>query len=165
VDDYYGDGLKADFGVPVPRRDEAAISEDAVSAVRCGLEMGDALGRLNARWRSAGLPTARLRVGIVTGPAVVGSLGGRRKLKYTSVGDTPNTAARLEAFDRAGFATETDTTVRVLVGEETQRRVADRFELASLGSQALKGKGHATTIFRVLGPRAPATDEPGGGSP
>ena len=75
VDDYVGDGIKANFGVPLASRSETAIAADAVRAVECALDMGSELERLNAEWESQGLPTARQRIGLCTGPVVVGSLG------------------------------------------------------------------------------------------
>jgi len=98
VDDYAGDGVKANFGFPVPSESEAEIDERARAAVRCALAMGARMDALNASWRERGLPTGRCRVGVFTGPAVVGCIGGDRSLKLTSVGDTINTAARLEGF-------------------------------------------------------------------
>ena len=109
VDDYAGDGIKANFGFPVPRRTEAEIDGDAVKAVRCALAMHDAMLRLNDDWARRRLPTGRLRIGIYTGPAVIGALGGDESLKFTSVGDTVNTASRLENFDSQSFSFDTST--------------------------------------------------------
>ncbi len=150
VHDFLGDGLMASFGLPVPRESEAEIDADAVNAVECALAMGEALDELNEAWAREGKPTARLRVGLLTGPVVVGSIGGADRMKYAAVGDTVNTAARLEAFDKAGFEAE-DTTCRVLVGEATLERIGDRFETRGVGDHTLKGKGEAVAIHRVLG--------------
>jgi adenylate cyclase len=57
VDNYIGNSTKADFGVPVPRTDEAAISRDAVAAVDWALAMERELKRLNAVWQQQNLPT------------------------------------------------------------------------------------------------------------
>jgi adenylate cyclase len=103
VDDYAGDGIKANFGVPVGRTEEDEIAPDAVNAVSCALAMGRELERLDRRWRDQRLPPAQMRIGIHTGMAAVGKIGSRHHLKYTSVGDTINVAARLESFDRTGF--------------------------------------------------------------
>ena len=56
VDDYFGDGIKADFGIPVPRREEKEVDQDARSAVEAALAMASALGELNAGYRRRGLP-------------------------------------------------------------------------------------------------------------
>ena len=63
VDNYIGDAIKADFGVPLPRTAEAEISRDAVAAVDCALAMEKELKRLNAVWQQQHLPTVEMRIG------------------------------------------------------------------------------------------------------
>jgi adenylate cyclase len=152
VDGYWGDAIKADFGAPVPRETEAEIDRDAVNAVRCALAMADAMRALIPAWQARGLPPVRTRIGIFTGPAVAGSQGSESRQKYTSIGDTVNTAARLESFDKESFAAEKDPTAcRILIGEPTRLRVGNAFRLESLGVHAVKGKGEKIAIHRVLG--------------
>lgn len=148
VNDFLGDGLMATFGAPIPRQDDEGVAQDAVAAVECALAMEKALEELNAGWREDGLPTARLRVGILTGAAAIGTIGSEEHLKYATVGNTVNTAARLETFDKGSFEEE-DTTCRILVGQATLDRLGDRFETSCLGDHVLKGKGEAVTIYRV----------------
>jgi adenylate cyclase len=151
VDDYAGDGIKANFGFPVPSTSEEEIDEQARAAIRCALAMGERMDALNATWRERGLPTGRCRVGIHTGPAVVGCIGGDRSLKLTSVGDTINTAARLEGFAKDDFLSESaSASFRILVGPDTRRRADDAFEFVALGAHALKGKSEPMEIFRVV---------------
>lgn len=150
VHDFLGDGLMASWGLPFPRESETEIDEDARRAVRCALAMGEALERLNAAWSREGRPTARLRVGILTGPVVVGAIGGEERMKYAAVGNTVNTAARLESFDKVGFENE-ESTFRVLVGQETWERLGDVFVTRCLGDHVLKGRGEPVTIHRVEG--------------
>jgi adenylate cyclase len=155
VNDFLGDGIMASFGVPVPSTTEDQIRQDAIHAVECALAMGEALETLNAGWRERGQPTARMRVGILTGAAVVGHIGSERRMKYATVGNTVNTAARLESFDKEPFELEPEqSTVRILIGQATADRVGDRFVLRCLGEHVLKGKGEKITIHRVLGRRA-----------
>ena len=152
VDDYAGDGIKANFGFPIPSTTEAAIARDARNAVDCALAMGAAMDRLNADWRARGLPTGRVRVGIFTGPAVVGILGGRKSMKYTTVGDTVNTAARLESFAKDDFSSQAERSDwRILIGDTTLRYLDGAVRSEDLGSHALKGKHETTRIYRVLG--------------
>lgn len=154
VNDFIGDGLMANFGVPVPRESEQEISADAVNAVACALQMERELVRLNERWRRAGLPTGRMRVGIFTGPAVVGAYGSEQHLKYTSVGATVNTASRLESFDKLGFETEPEPReARILVGEPTWKRLGGRFRGECIGAHQLKGNSEPVTIYRIHGRR------------
>jgi len=152
VDDYAGDGIKANFGFPIPSTTEAAIRRDAQNAVRCALAMGAAMDRLNANWRARGQPTGRVRVGIFTGPAVVGSLGGRESMKYTTVGDTVNTAARLESFSKDAFSSDAEhADWRILIGDTTMQYLNGAFRTEDLGSHSLKGKQESIRIHRVLG--------------
>jgi len=152
VDDYAGDGIKANFGFPIPSTGEDAIRHDAQNAVKCALAMGAAMDRLNEDWRKRGLPTGRVRVGIFTGPAVVGILGGRKSMKYTTVGDTVNTAARLESFAKDDFSSQTERSDwRILIGDTTMQYLDEGLRVEDLGSHALKGKHETTRIYRVLG--------------
>jgi len=152
VDDYAGDGIKANFGFPIPSTGEDAIGKDAQNAVQCALAMGAAMDRLNADWRARGLPTGRVRVGIFTGPAVVGILGGRKSMKYTTVGDTVNTAARLESFAKDDFSAQTERgDWRILIGDTTMQYLDGAFRTEDLGSHALKGKNETTRIYRIVG--------------
>jgi len=152
VDDYAGDGIKANFGFPVPATNEDEIARDARNAVRCALAMGEEMTRLNAKWQAEGLDRGRMRIGLYTGPATMGAIGGSRSLKYTTVGDAINTAARLETFDKESFASDPEARVsRVLVGGETFDRLGDGFETEFIGEHALSGKSETTRIYRVLG--------------
>jgi adenylate cyclase len=152
VDDYAGDGIKANFGFPIPSVTDDDIDSDARRAVSCALAMGTAMDRLNVEWRERGLPTGRVRVGIYTGPAVVGILGGGKSMKYTTVGDTVNTAARLEGFAKDDFSAKVERSDwRILIGEGTMERLDGTFRALDLGSHALKGKDQAIRIFRILG--------------
>jgi adenylate cyclase len=150
VDDYAGDGIKANFGFPVPRQSSPEIESDAENAVLCAIEMAAAMERLNQDWRRQQLPTGRLRVGLCTGPAVIGALGGDTSLKFTSVGTVVNIAARLESFDSDAPGFETGTS-RILISEDTWRLIGEGFETLDLGMHAVKGMAEKIRIFRVNG--------------
>jgi class 3 adenylate cyclase len=100
INKFTGDGLLAVFGVPVPATTEAVVAEDARRAVACALAMDDRLQELNRNWRYRGLPLIQMRVGIYTGPVMVGSLGGKERLEYGVIGDSVNIAARLESCEK-----------------------------------------------------------------
>lgn len=150
VDDYFGDAIKANFGVPIARTDEAAIDEDARHAVRCALAMGAALTVMNRDWAVAGLPRISMRVGIATGMVVAGCLGSTQRMKFTTLGDIVNTAARLETYgkDDPNVTTE-DSICRVLISEETARRIGEAFVTQLVGSLKLKGKETMVKVYRV----------------
>ena len=148
VDDFAGDGVKANFGVPLPRRSEAEVDADAVAAVRCALALEAEIERLNAHFAERGYPAARVRVGLHTGPAVVGVIGSAERMKFTSVGDTVNTAARLESWHGDEFRAE-EVTLRVLASGETFRRLGGAFAADALGKVELKGKAEPVAIYRI----------------
>jgi adenylate cyclase len=82
-------------------------------------------------------------------------IGSAHRLKYTTVGDTVNTAARLEGFDKQGFADEPqDRVVRILVGESTRVRLGPGFVCEEIGEIQLKGKSEAVRAHRVWPPEA-----------
>jgi adenylate cyclase len=154
VDDYFGDGIKADFGVPVARKTDDQVHRDAVNAVNCALAMEKALLRLNASHREKNLPALRMRIGICTGSVVAGSLGSAHRLKYTTVGDTVNIASRLESFDKALVLPNSATSpCRILISESTARWLRDEFETLPIGEIRLKGKDQTVATYVVLGSR------------
>ena len=155
VDDYFGDAIKANFGVPVARVDEHAIDEDARHAVRCALAMGVALEAMNRDWEAAGLPRISMRVGIATGEVVAGCLGSTQRMKFTTLGDIVNTSARLETYGKDDpNVTAVDSVSRVLISEETARRIGSNFITQAVGALKLKGKESMVTVYRVEGERS-----------
>jgi adenylate cyclase len=151
---YAGDGIVAFFGVPVARTTEAEIDHDAGNAVECALEMEAQLQALNDHWRRDGRPTAGIRIGILTGPAVTGLLGSDERAEYVVEGDTVNTGSRLESFDKTLFAPDPDArAVRILIGETTLRRLDGRIEAERVGEVRLRGKDQPVAVYRVIGHR------------
>ncbi len=152
IDDYAGDAIKADFGVPFARTTEAEVAQDAVNAVECALSMERELSQLNQEWQKQGMPTIGTRIGIFTGPVVAGSLGTRDRLKYTTIGDTVNTAARLESLEKdvadPYFA---KSPCRIMVGEPTLKCLGDRYLTKHVGELSVKGKQQKVSVHRVLG--------------
>ena len=135
VEKYMGDAVMAVFGAPVSHED------DAERTVRAALEMQGALTLLND-WleREHGLRLA-LRVGISSGEVVSGLLANDVQSAYTVVGDTVNTAQRLESIAAPGA---------IVVGPTTYRLAARAFEFEPLGPTALKGKAQAVKAYRVI---------------
>jgi adenylate cyclase len=149
VEKYMGDGIMALFGAPVARLTAAEVSSDAANAVDAALAMGTRLESLNRKWQSEGLPPVAMRIGIQSGPVVSGSLGNHSRFEFTVLGDTVNTAARLESFDKNYNPDQ--SVCRVLVGSHTRELLGSRFELESAGHFELKGKAVAVEIFRIIG--------------
>ena len=131
---FLGDGVLAYFGFP------QAHEDDAERAVRAGLEVLEAVGRLRT---PEGEPLAA-RVGIATGLVVVGDLIGQGAAQEQAVvGDTPNLAARLQALAEPGA---------VVIAPGTRRLLGESFEYADLGTHVLKGLTEPVRVWRVLGP-------------
>jgi len=149
---YAGDSIVVIFGVPVARQSHEEISQDAVNAVNCALAMEAALLELNRRWRAADKPVTGMRVGIFTGPVVAGTLGSAERSEYVTVGDTMNTASRLESFDKELFPPDPETKpCRILIGEPTLGYLGEQFETEWVGNVGLKGKEQKVAVYRVLG--------------
>jgi class 3 adenylate cyclase/tetratricopeptide (TPR) repeat protein len=135
---YMGDGVLAYFGYP------QAHEDDAERAVRAGLGLIEAVGRL--RVKSIDLQT---RVGIATGLVVVGDLIGQGAAQEQAVvGETPNLAARLQAL------AEPDA---VVIAAGTRRLIGDLFEYRDLGTVGVKGIAAPMPAWRVLRPSAVAS--------
>ena len=127
VAQYLGDGLMTYFGWP------SAHEDDAERAVRASLDIVEAVGAMELQ----------VRIGIATGPVVVGETGaGDASVPKLAVGETPNLAARLQ-----GLAGPDET----VVGPSTRRLLGGTFELADMGEQALKGIVEPVQAHRVTG--------------
>jgi adenylate cyclase len=148
IDDFAGDGIKADFGVPLlhPGRDDAA--RHATQAVRAALAMESDLVRLNDVWALRGLSGTGMRIGIASGLVVAGNIGSADRLKFTVVGDVVNVAARLEAFD--GIPQDNGARAcRILVDGATASLVGDALPMTALGEFPVKGRVHPVAIHAV----------------
>ncbi len=166
VDDYYGDAIKANFGVPLGGGSPEEVAADGVHAVRCALGMREEMGRLNRELTEQDLPLVRMRVGICTGPVVAGCLGSARRMKYTTVGDTVNIAARLESYGKdlpADVAAE--HTCRIMLAESTVSRLDGQYSLKRVGNLALKGKSEPVAVYSLLGETKPEPQETGRTTP
>jgi class 3 adenylate cyclase/predicted ATPase len=141
---YLGDGLLVYFGYP------KAHEDDAHRAVRAALGIVDAMGTLNSRLKSEHGVQLAVRLGIHTGPVVVGEMGAGGRHEQLALGETPNIASRLE-----GFA-EPNT---VVISAMTRRLVEGAFVLEELGCQCLKGVPEPIAITRVLSPVVAKSDE------
>jgi ABC-type transport system substrate-binding protein/class 3 adenylate cyclase len=139
VAQFTGDGLYALFGVP------NAHEDDAERAVRAALGMQAVLaGYAKDVAEGYGVDVAA-RIGVNTGPVVLLRYDAPTEERYNALGDTVNTAARLQTHAGSGG---------VVVGPVTARQIEPAFDLASVGPLALRGKAEPVAAFRVLGERA-----------
>ncbi|WII36088.1 CHASE2 domain-containing protein [Paenibacillus thiaminolyticus] len=135
LDKFIGDGVMAIFGAPYPleRHEEHAL-QAALSLVRRAELLKQTLGAKDI--------AVQFGIGIQSGEAVVGNIGSEAlRLDYTAIGDTVNTAARLESQAKPG---------QVLVGEETVRRLGSRFNMSEVGPLKLKGKAEPVVVYELL---------------
>jgi class 3 adenylate cyclase/predicted ATPase len=132
---YLGDGLLVYFGYPVAHED------DALRAVRAGLAMIEAIGRLNRRLEQGQGVRLALRLGIHTGLVVVGEMGAGARHESLALGETPNLAARLQGLAAPDTVVFSATTFRLIQG---------LFECRELGPQTLKGVATPVLVYRVI---------------
>jgi ABC-type transport system substrate-binding protein/class 3 adenylate cyclase len=141
VKDLAGDGVLALFGAPVAHED------DPERAIRAGLRIvSEIRGFARDVERSWGIEGFGVRVGIDTGPVVVGAVGAGGRVEYAALGDAVNTAARLQSFAEPGT---------VLVGEETHRLTERTFTWDAPRELELKGKARLVTARAVSAALAP----------
>ena len=155
VDKYIGDAIMAIFGIPVARTTPAEIQADAQNAIAAGIEMQQALKRLNQKFHKDGKPTIQCGIGIHTGPIVVGSVGGSQRMNYSAIGDAVNIAARLEAMNKSMTS---GNPYNLLITGETYNYIRDRYYARPVGSLQLRGREQETFICAVLGERLSEED-------
>ena len=109
------------------------------------------LERLNEKWRADGVPNIGMRIGLHTGLVVAGSLGSQKRMDYTVIGDTVNTAARLESYGRnLGGEPGSSNRCTIIVSEATMRLIGDEVPLEAVGEVDLKGKSQLIGAYQVL---------------
>jgi class 3 adenylate cyclase/tetratricopeptide (TPR) repeat protein len=136
---YMGDGILVYFGYPRAHEDEAERS------VRAGLDIVDAMAELNAATRRPPGVELTVRIGIATGPVIVGDQIGEGTASETAVvGETPNLAARLQALAQPN---------QIVVSAATRAMLGDHFDLEDLGACELKGFAEPVPAWRVLAAR------------
>jgi adenylate cyclase len=141
LNQYLGDGLMVLFGAPSLQDDHA------LRAVNAAVEMVDRVHAMHDRWRRLGANKFRIGVGVHTGGAVIGTIGSPRRIDYTAIGDTVNTASRIESGNKE-LGTEillSEKTVEALP-EDTRGRVIARSRLHRL---TVKGKTESLVVFSM----------------
>ncbi len=142
LDKFIGDAVMAFFGAPIPQDDHADRS------VLAGLMMQRLVGEWNDERAKQSLPPVRIRVGINSGPAVVGNVGTEKRVDYTVLGSAVNIASRLES----GVAKPG----QVVISQNTYDRLMGSFDCDSLGEFALKGLQQKMPVFSVKSTSAAA---------
>ena len=133
VDKYIGDAIMALFGAPLPCDDHAA------RAVRCAIEMQEALAEFNVHARQNGWPELEMGIGINTALVVVGNMGSEDRLNYTAIGDGVNLAARLESVTK-------DLGAPIVVSERVVAHATD-MTFTFLDRIPVKGKRDPVAVY------------------
>jgi len=136
VNELRGDGALVFFGAPI------AIEEAAIKALHCALAIQNEIAKFNITISAErDMPPIAFRIGINSGPAVVGIVGKDLGAQYTAQGDTVNVAARMEAIARPGT---------IYITEETYRITQSMFHFENLGNIKVKGKKRPVHVYRLL---------------
>jgi adenylate cyclase len=141
VNQYIGDAVMVLFGAPQLQPDHAA------RAVRAAIEVVRRVHGLRDRWKELGADEFRIGIGIHTGKAVVGTVGSPRRLDYTAIGDTVNTAARIESANKE-LKSEiliSQATFAALPEDEQKRLSAS----ATPSELSVKGKQEKLLVYSV----------------
>ena len=143
LDKYTGDGIMAVFGAPVECRDHARAACEVILAFR--------QERVNEM-----IPSKRgnilTRIGISSGPVVVGNLGSERRMDFTAIGDTVNLSARLEGVNKAYGTTN-------MLSEQTWEQVKDEYFFRELDRIRVKGKSRPIRVFTLVDRIGDVSDE------
>jgi len=135
INQFTGDGVMSLFGAPVAHEDHAHRACLAAIGIQKALE-----GYGNELRTRQGIDF-KMRIGLNSGPVVVGSIGDDLRMDYTAIGDTTNLAARMESMARPGT---------ILLSENTYRIVSQSFKFRSLGKRSIKGKENPLEVFKLL---------------
>lgn len=133
VNEMTGDGIMALFGAPI------ALEDASQRAIRSALSIHHELAVFNEQ--NEGIMPIQMRIGIHTGPVVVGSLGNDLRVEFKAVGDTVNLASRIEALAEPGST---------YVSEDIFKLTDALFQYEALGERKVKGKEKAVPVYRAL---------------
>jgi adenylate cyclase len=134
LDKYLGDGLMALFGAPT------VTPKDAANAMSAAVAMQRRMLSINDELRAEGYPEIGVGIGMHTGEVIVGYIGSERRSEYTAIGDTVNTASRLESNAKAG---------QILVSEVTATAAQSRYQLVPRDPIAVKNREQPVPLFEV----------------
>lgn len=139
VNEMTGDGIMALFGAPI------ALEDAPQRAIRSAMAIHREMTRFNERIKQekGGLPPLKMRVGIHTGPVVVGTLGNDLRVEFKAVGDTVNLASRMESLAEPGTT---------YISEDTFKITEGLFRVEALGEKEIKGKETPTRVYQVIAP-------------
>ncbi len=144
VDKYIGDAVMAFWGAP------SAVDNQALRACRAALAIEAGMRR--AAERGEPLGELKVRIGLHTGPAIVGNVGSERRLNYTALGDTVNLASRLEAVNKIYGTT-------ILLSAMTRERATSLIVTREIDSVTVYGRAEPVELFELTGLEGSAPGE------
>jgi class 3 adenylate cyclase/tetratricopeptide (TPR) repeat protein len=144
VNEMTGDGVMALFGAPI------ALEDAPQRAIRSAMAIHREMTRLNERMRQdkGEFPSLKMRIGIHTGPVVVGTLGNDLRVEFKAVGDTVNLASRMESLAEPGTT---------YISEDTFKITEGLFRVEALGEREIKGKEKPLKAYQVIAPSSRRT--------
>ena len=144
VNEMTGDGVMALFGAPI------ALEDAPQRAIRSAMAIHREMTRFNEKVRQekGDIPPLKMRVGIHTGPVVVGTLGNDLRVEFKAVGDTVNLASRMESLAEPGTTYVSDDTFKLTEGI---------FRFEALGEKEIKGKEKPLKVYQVIAPSSRRT--------
>lgn len=145
IDKFEGDAIMAFFGDPLDAPDHA------LNGCRAALRCLAALPQLEAFWKTLGLESFDIRIGLNSGPALVGNMGSERRFDYTCMGDAVNLASRLEGANKA-FGS------RILIGPATFEGAKEHILAKPLTDLVVVGKSEAVAVYELVSLREDATE-------
>jgi class 3 adenylate cyclase/tetratricopeptide (TPR) repeat protein len=144
VNEMTGDGILALFGAPI------ALEDAPQRAIRSALEVHREMAKFSDKLKQAGqtVPPLKMRIGIHTGPVVVGTLGNDLRVEFKAVGDTVNLASRMEGLAEPGATYVTEDAFKLTEG---------LFRFEALGEKEIKGKEEPIQVYRAIAPSTSRT--------
>jgi len=144
VNEMTGDGIMALFGAPI------ALEDASQRAIRSSLAIHREMAKFSDQLKQEikDIPPIKMRVGIHTGPVVVGTVGNDLRVEFKAVGDTVNLASRMEGLAGAGTTYITEDTFKLAEG---------LFRFEALGEKEIKGKKEPVKVYRAIAPSTSRT--------
>jgi len=133
VNEMTGDGIMALFGAPI------ALEDAPQRALRSAISIHSNMASFSAQEK--GIGPIRMRIGIHTGPVIVGTLGNDLRVEFKAVGNTVNLASRMESLADPGTT---------YVTEETFEQTKELFRFEIVGKKSVKGKKHSILVYKVI---------------
>ena len=134
LDKFVGDSVMAQWGAPIES------DRDADKAIAAAIEMMKELDKLNEKWKAEGRPTLDHGIGINRGEAFAGNIGSERRLEFTVIGDTVNTASRLCSAAGPG---------EILISEDMKKALSKKPKLKEIPPLELKNKNQPVKVYKV----------------